>query len=589
MIYRTGACPPFIEYVTKKALIPNSTTPTAAFIQLTQFNFSWIDIPSYQRGLVWDDALLEELLASRSRFLGNAVLGQFPIPAGRPSGFANVPTNVANYELLIDGLQRFSIGTALLSLLHSMVFTIPPLKATAAPHFAALQAHAVQFAPIYQHNDAELKEHPRQAVKESYTMFRHMLANWLSGEIDDNPGQIAAQLTHLFLERQIAPDTYIGFGSGAEIAQTFIGLNTIRMQLNVVDWLRSIIVERGTKAGWSYADVEFVENRFSDVFLSDKGTEPEAGLTPFAAIMKEILDEPDSSGNAVRFFPTWTSGLAPAEVLRFLDFVEEVYASRLNPFFREIRDCGAIPLATCLCHYYREYLKANVKPSFIHGGTNEDQELHTFLRAVYRALFDGRIGRTRVPAERMARAAKSDLLLLANQLSQTFIGVDLTQPVDPDWLRAALRKADAKRAQRIFNACLLPPFSQPGPATFRPQQYGRGGNEYQVDHIIPKSVLIDRDSGGTEGNLLGNFAPIRGSANNSQTHLSASAKLANGGNYANEAATDATVHPYVNWLVTKQGSYGSTLDLQEFLVPNSTPPWAAERFAYLVDQLLPRL
>ena len=115
-ISRTGVCPLFIEYVTKQVLIPRSQTPPHDFAQLTKYNFRWIDIPSYQRGLVWDEEDFSDLLNSRSIFLGNAILGIFPLPTPRGT-FALVPDTVANYEILIDGLQRFSIGTALLSIL----------------------------------------------------------------------------------------------------------------------------------------------------------------------------------------------------------------------------------------------------------------------------------------------------------------------------------------------------------------------------------------------------------------------------------------------------------------------------------------
>src|SRR2546426_869951 len=127
-INRTGACPPFIEYVTKQALIPRATVPTPEFIQLTRFSFRWIDIPSYQRGLVWDEEIFEELVGSKSIFLGNAILGAFPLPTPRGT-FAQVPATATHFEILIDGLQRFSIGTALLNILHIWVLTDNPLKA----------------------------------------------------------------------------------------------------------------------------------------------------------------------------------------------------------------------------------------------------------------------------------------------------------------------------------------------------------------------------------------------------------------------------------------------------------------------------
>lgn len=49
-ISRTGNCPLFLDYIIKQALIPRSEAPQPEFVQLTKYNFRWIDIPSYQRG-----------------------------------------------------------------------------------------------------------------------------------------------------------------------------------------------------------------------------------------------------------------------------------------------------------------------------------------------------------------------------------------------------------------------------------------------------------------------------------------------------------------------------------------------------------
>src|SRR5688572_20296241 len=107
-ISRTGTCPSFLEYVTGNALIPVVSSPTNQFRQITKYNFHWIKIPSYQRGLVWDEETFEELLNSRSAFLGNAILGSFALP--NPRGvFDRIPDAATDYEVLVDGLQRFSI------------------------------------------------------------------------------------------------------------------------------------------------------------------------------------------------------------------------------------------------------------------------------------------------------------------------------------------------------------------------------------------------------------------------------------------------------------------------------------------------
>jgi hypothetical protein len=118
-ISRTGTCPIFLEYVTKQALVPRTSPTTPEFMNLTQYNFDWIDIPNYQRGIVWDDELFEELLRSKSIFLGSAILGSFPVSgSGLQSTF--LPPSVTHYSIIIDGLQRFSIGTALLTIITSV-------------------------------------------------------------------------------------------------------------------------------------------------------------------------------------------------------------------------------------------------------------------------------------------------------------------------------------------------------------------------------------------------------------------------------------------------------------------------------------
>ena len=62
-ISRTGGCPPFLEYITRQALIPRFSGPVnQSLMNLAAYgSFRWIEIPSYQRGVVWDDELFEKL------------------------------------------------------------------------------------------------------------------------------------------------------------------------------------------------------------------------------------------------------------------------------------------------------------------------------------------------------------------------------------------------------------------------------------------------------------------------------------------------------------------------------------------------
>lgn len=582
MIARRGHCPVYLEYIIKNALLPQAGTPTPEFRRLTEYAVTWVEIPSYQRGLVWDDEKFEELLDSQSVFLGNAIFGQFLVPNRNPP-FNELPATAKDYEILIDGLQRFSIGTALLSVLHTLVFTDPPVESAAAPHFAALKMNAVQFAPIYQHNDHELQNHPRKAVQDSYRAFRTILGNWVTIELKHNAAVIAPKILRLFLVRQIAPDSYLGFPSPYAVTSTFIGLNTVRVQLNIVDWLRSIIVEKGSASGWTPVEVEAVENRFTEIFAGPNGIDPERELMPFAAIIKDALGEEDPTVQT-RVFPSWSTGLVRTEVEAFLDFVENVFDSWVNPYFKELRATGAIPFAGCLCYYYRQYVGSGVMPTFVAGGTGEDGELHDFLRANYRALFDGRIGRTRIYGEKLLRFPNYSLQDAGNELSRDCFGHDLPTPVDRDWTIAALKKADQKRAQRVFNACLLP--STRG-GSFAPLTFGKSANHYQVDHLIPDSAIVGNQAGEPEAQSMANFAPLRRTANNRQTNLACSQKLNTGGSYANECLMDPTVHPYVRWLVANQAPFGLQLDIQSLLQSGTTPPIAQQRIEWIADRLVP--
>jgi hypothetical protein len=357
--------------------------------------------------------------------------------------------------------------------------------------------------------------------------------------------------------------------------------------LNIVDWLRSVIVDRGSASGWTATSLAGIDNHFTEVFT--RGNSPAPELMPFAAIILECLTRPNAMKpqNAKAVFPSWESGLQENEVVKFLDFVEELKKHSSNSFFREIRQCGKIPFAGCLSYYYRLYLATGNMPSFINGGMNEDVELHAYLRANYRALFAGCIGRTRIFSERLLREQIS-LHDIADELSTFSVDHDLSTPIDSAWLAATLKTSDQNRAPRIFNACLLPKTTAPG-AAFEPHIYGKKANAYQVDHMIPESVILPNQPGEPEARTLVNFAPITRPANNAQGNLSCAGKLASGGSYANECINDPNVHPYVEWLVNKQAHYGAFLDQQERLQPNSTPPIVNERIKWLVDELTTRL
>jgi len=584
-IYRTGECPVFLKYVTEQALIPRSSEPNQQFIDLTRFNFRWIDIPSFQRGIVWDEDLMETLLASRSVFLGNAVLGSFPIPRD-DARFAHLPDGVSQYSVLIDGLQRFSIGTALLNILKPLVFSEMPDRGSDASYFSSLRGHVAPHMSVLVHNEFELTHHVRTAVAESYKHFRSDLKTWIVRQFDEGKAQdLADNVLQLFLQRQIAPDIYHGFSSVYQIVDTFIGLNTVRVQLNIVDWLRSVIVDQGGVAGWTSDEIERIENRFSEIFNQEDGRGPKQELVPLASIIKEILVEGDSFQKE-KVFPSWGPEFRPADVERWLNFIEQVWEHESNPIACEIRLCGAIPFAGLILHFYRRQLVEGYSPSFLNGGNLDDAQLLAYLRGYYRVVLDRHVARTRDFARRLL-LTEDELSDVADQISKHFLGKALDEQVDRDWLVAALKQSDKKRSRLVFNACLLPDHGEDRP--FRPHRYGRAADDYQIDHLIPASVLKKLQPGGAEGDLLMNFAPIRRSTNVRQLNIQCSHKLGAGGVYEMECANNADSHPYVRWLIDNQREYGSQLDLQSLLQTAARPDLAMQRINWITDRLLNRL
>jgi hypothetical protein len=584
-ISRTGECPIYLKYITEQALIPRSRVPSPDFLALTRFNFHWIDVPSFQRGLVWSEELLEELLSSRSVFLGNAILGSFQLDH-KAAAFANVPESAATFEVLIDGLQRFSIGTAILSILFPLVLSDTPERGDDAGHFTPLKLQAKMWGPVFQHNDYELRNHQRRAVSDSYQAFRRKLQAWIMEKFESGNAQtFASRLIRLFLQRQIAPDIYHGFSSVYEVASTFIGLNTVRVQLGIVDWLRSVIVDQGGLAGWHPDVINSLENRFSGTFNRDTGIGPETELIPLASILKEILTEGENE-KKTHVFPSWGSSFRVEEVDRLLDFVEQMWDHDGNPYVREIRLCGAIPFAGLILYYYRRLLQENYEPSFLTGGNLDDPSLLSFLRGYYRIVFQGKVASTRDFAKRLLLSEQT-LDETADQLSRNFIGKSLSEPVDRDWLIARLKSTDSKRARQVFNACLLPQAEQG--TSFQPQRYGRNADDYQIDHMIPASALKPHQPGGSEGHLLMNFAPIRKTTNIKQLYIQCSYKLAEGGVYHMECLNNEDAHPYLRWLVETQGIEGSRLDVQELLQTAANGNLGMQRIEWIADRLLPRL
>ena len=587
-ITRSAQCPIYLEYITKYVLLPTREL-TSQQKDALRYDINWIDIPTYQRGISWDIDAFDLLLSSNSYLMGNAVLGEFNLEGDKECKFKYLPNTINSYSILVDGLQRFSIGTITLVLLHKYVLSNEPLNPELSGHFTALKQRCGPNAIVFNHNDYELSNHPRLAVKNSYNLLKENIDKYLqhelqSGYIIDN----ALALTELFIANQISLDHYNGFNSTAELANSFVGINTLRVELSDIDLLRAIIIEKGESANWQSDNLRKIENMYSETFLNED--KPESSLLPFIAIIKNCLS--DNKKQKI-IFPSWDNKkLDIQEVENFLNFIQQFLAIQENEYIKEIKQTGYIPYAGLLLYFYKINLINGSQPSILNNvNINANNDLYQYLRACYRVLIDGRIVRSRAIIEMLIVDPDEDLNTSANRLSEKFVGRTISDAVPENWLISRLQLANQTRSRRIFNACRLFKLGESNYHDFLPDYYGNRNNQLNIDHLYPATSIIEDDKGAREANQITNFAPLLSQHNRMAKDTPCASKLSKeiNGVYPQYLNSHNNAHPYCKWLVEVQSQYGSDLDRQELLLANSNPNIGDERIQWLTKYLLERL
>jgi hypothetical protein len=340
-----------------------------------------------------------------------------------------------------------------------------PTNPAAAVHFVRLHAHVQHLQPVYMHNHDRLWNHSRRAISRPYQSLCREMERLVGSLLE--PARVAvesAKINAAMLDKQIAVDEYWNFRSDVELANTFIGLNTVRVELGPVDLIRAYIVDAATAQNWSPQDVARIENDITERFTRDGKTKPE--LVQTATVVLKCLQSRDGlSPNLI--FPNWPA-ITPTEVDVLLDFVDRmlVRADRRTGinYLREIRECGYLPFALVMLFYYRQLVLHGTHPAFFGGPTPTaaDADLHSLLRAAYRILLDGRVGRIGDIADKVARDAYATLPLVADDVAAMTSSGPLGNAPAPDWLRSCLTEVDRGKARRVFNACLLPDRIQSG-------------------------------------------------------------------------------------------------------------------------------
>jgi hypothetical protein len=525
-------------------------------------------IPPFQRGIEWGASEVEELLETKSATLGTVIIASLP---GSPD------------PLLVDGLQRFAVGTALLTELYHEVLASPPRNVLAAAHFARLRAEAGSFQPVYQTNSDVLYHHPRRAVSLSYANLLKETRELIAKELGQSPAIFAKKLERLFLDRQIGIDSYSGFAAYGELTSTFIEINTQGVDLAPTDLLRAQLVQQALHRGWSATDIQDMENDFTETF----GRSPQAHLRTLGKYLNSAIADP---ALRVTIFPNWAALTRPevTDLLTFLDAAFQSAKSTTFPYLSETHECGPQAFALILTFYWIQNMRGRGKPDFAGGRLATSNECHLLLRALYRRVLDGTIFRIESAIDwLLANSGTATTSGLADQTVQSTTSGSLAGAPDRGWLEQSIRRSDLKRSRRVFNACLLPVRTSVG-GPFPVLNYGRGANDWTIDHLIPQVRVAPARAGETEAYLLQNLAPLPSSVNKAIRSLDCGVKLGANGPYTHYA----NKHPYLDWLVSTHYpgiSPPTKLDDQSLLAPGAIPGIGDERVTYIADLLEDRL
>jgi hypothetical protein len=586
-INRQGPCQAYFEYICYSAIsqIPNGTGVPANVQQLLPPGTSYIlFIPPYQRGIEWSREDIEDFINSSSVLLGNVIMGYFP---------------PVNYNELVDGLQRFSVGTGILHNLWAKALSAAPTNAIAGQLFqtTVLPQRLQLYFPIVQHNHNSLMNHPRRAISEQYAKQYDIIDSYVNSYLG-NPVLVQTFVTlisNLFWQRQVSIDQYVGFQDSIQLSNTFIGLNTIRVELSAIDLLRSYIVQKGYAANWTPVDIDRIENDITDTFVSDNG-KVEKLLEPFA---KVCLFSIQSANNLspLYLFPNWAN-LTTNDVTTFLDFVETFQSltdfTNGNKYIYEVSKCGGLSFSLWLMHYYQEFIQQNLLsvPQFIQNIQATD--LHILMRATYRIFLESNLGRLYFLLENSARRQ----YMTASALAEAINGVTgaglLANQVNRNWLIQALGKVDKAKAQRVFNAALLP--NNANAMTFAPLLFGKRNNSWNIDHIIPSVSLVLNNPGYDEGDRIQNFSPVLRQYNERMNNTPAQAKLGNGNLYdqmiQDIRQNGLTLHPYLLRLIniTRNTNPQSSLnDQTQLLLTANATNIGDQRISEIADVLVTNL
>lgn len=576
-ISRPGETPQFFSYAVHYALTSSDKSSDDWPDSVKDFDPNPIQIPPYQRKIVWKKKEISEFLDSKSILFGTVILA---------SDGSN--TNI----ILLDGLQRFATATALLKCLYSLVLSPEPARKNISDKFKLLKAEVASKQPIFEHNDYMLRKHTRKGVASSYVSLFSEVETFVEEELKNNPEGFASNVTKTFVTKQIAIDKYFGFKNRSELTNTFININSTGINLSEVDLLRSEIVQQADEMNWDDEDIDEMENRYTDIFQSGR-------IKGAKVLGKNLYDA--LSRDTTKVFQNWHS-LEKSDLDDLLDFMEDFQLAsdaedenkpghKKHPFLYEITQCGDLPLALTLWYFYKYVHLKGKDPDFLGGNFDTRSDRHILLRSFYRRIIDGTIGRIGPIVSNFIQEKDTmpiTIRNLANKINPDAEAGDLDSPPEIGWMKTSLKRAGGNRVRRIFNACLLPDRTDMD-GKFYPMEYGTKHSKWNLDHLIPKAAF-DSLEGKEEIDQIMNLAPLPSHVNIKAKNYPCERKLKPREIYS----TVKDSHPYLQWLVNEHyPKYQDAakvndkhpLNVPKFLIVNSDPAIGDDRIAKICDLL----